>query len=213
MINYIKNSYLFIIIFLLVLLKEPIYKIFIIEKNLYNPLKCEFLVSDYNKLLEFNNIDIIYDTSFINSYIIYKDIYDYLNEITIRGGKDYNFSNNAVIYDNTLIGMIDKVNDNSSIVKLITNKNSKISVKINKSVGVLEYKNNNLYVSNIDNYSNIAKGDLIYTSGLGNIHENIYIGKVKEVYLDNLALEKIILVEYEIDIKKIDYVTVIGGIK
>lgn len=206
---FIKESYLFLFVFIIFLLKEPIYKLFSIEDNLYNPIKCEFLENDYNKLLEFNNIEVIYNNEFINSYIIYKDIYDYMNTITIRGGLDKNFQNNPVIYDNTLIGIISKVNNNSSVVNLITNKASKISVKINDNVGVLEYKNGKLLVSDISNYSNISVGDSIYTSGLGNIHENIYIGTVKNITLNNKDIEKIIEVDYKLDIKNIDYVTVL----
>jgi len=207
--TFIKDSYLFLIVFIIILLKEPIYKLFYIDDNLYNPIKCEFLESDYNKLLEFNNIEVIYNNEFINSYIIYKDIYDYMNTITIRGGLDKNFNNNPVIYDNTLIGVISKVNNNSSIVNLITNKSSKISVKINDFIGVLEYKNGKLLVSNISNYSDISVGDSIYTSGLGNIHENIYIGTVKNIKLNNKNIEKIIEVDYKLNIKNIDYVTVL----
>lgn len=207
--TFIKDSYLFLIVFIIILLKEPIYKLFYIDDNLYNPIKCEFLESDYNKLLEFNNIEVIYNNEFINSYIIYKDIYDYMNTITIRGGLDKHFNNNPVIYDNTLIGVISKVNNNSSIVNLITNKSSKISVKINDFIGVLEYKDGKLLVSNISNYSDISVGDSIYTSGLGNIHENIYIGTVKNIKLNNKNIEKIIEVDYKLNIKNIDYVTVL----
>lgn len=213
MFNFIKNSYMFLIIFLLILLKEPIYKIVNIEENFYTPIKCEFLESDYNKLLEFNNIDIVYNTNFVNSYIIYKDIYDYMEVITIRGGLDKGFNNNPVIYDNTLVGVIKKVNENSSIVNLITNKDSKISVKINDSIGVLEYIDGKLQVNNISNYNNISIGDQIHTSGLGSIHENIYIGTVKNITSKNNEIEKSIEVDYKLDIKNIDFVTVIGGIE
>ena len=209
----IKESYLFIILFILIILKEPIYKLININSNIYNPIKCEFLEDDYNKLLEFNEINYIYDTEFYNSYIIYKDLYNYLNEITIRGGKDNNFDNNPVIYDNTLVGIISKVNENSSVVNLITNKNSKVSVKINEEIGVLEYNNGYLIVSDISNYSNISIGDDVYTSGLGNIHENIYIGNVKNIILDNKDIEKQIIVDYKLNIKDIDFVTVMGDKK
>lgn len=209
--NLIKDNYLFIILFLIIILKQPIYKIFKLEKNDYTPIKCSFIESDYNKLLEFNNIDLIYESDYINSYIIYKDIYNYMNEITIRGGLDLNLNNNAVIYDNTLVGIIDKVNNNSSIIKLITNKKSKISVKINDNIGILEYKDNELIVSNISNYSDITEGDYIYTSGLGNIHENIFIGVVKSIKLDNKKIEKIISVDYKLNIKDINYVTILRG--
>ena len=200
---------MFLFLFVLIVLKDPIYKLFTLEEKVYNTTQCQFLEDDYNKLLEFSKIDLIYESNYVNSYIIYKDIYNYMNEITIRGGRDLNFKNNPVIYDNTLIGVIDKVNQNSSIVKLITNKNSKISVKINEEIGILEYKKGNLIVSNISNYSNISIGDSIYTSGLGNIHENIYIGEVKNIELDNKNIEKIITVNHKLNIKNIDYITVL----
>lgn len=207
--KFLKESYLFLILFVIILLKEPIYNLFKIENDLYHPIKCEFLESDYNKLLEFNNIEVVYQSNYTNSYIIYKDIYNYMNVITIRGGIDQNFKNNPVIYDNTLIGIISKVNKNSSIVKLITNKDSKISVKINDFVGVLENSKGKLIVSNIPNYSNISIGDNIYTSGLGNIHENIFIGTVKNITLKDNQLEKIVEIDYKLNIKDIDYVTVL----
>lgn len=208
----IKDSYLFLIVFLIILLKEPIYKFFTIKDNIYTNFKCQILEDDYNKLLEFSEINYIYESDYINSVIIYKDIYNYMNEITIRGGKDYNLKKYPVIYDNTLIGVIDKVNNNSSVVKLLTNKDSNISVKINDEVGVLKYVNNKLVVSNISNYSNIKLGDQIFTSGLGNIHENIYIGEVKNITLDSKNIEKLIEVNYKINIKDINYVTIMKEI-
>ena len=207
--KFIKESYLFLILFVIIVLKEPIYKLINIEDNVYNKLECEFLKQDYDKLLEFNSIDVNYDYKFTNSYIIYKDIYDYLNEITIRGGADKGFDKYPVIYDNTLVGIIDKVNKNSSIVKLVTNKDSKISVKINEEIGVLENIKGSLIVSDISNYSNINIGDMVYTSGLGTTHENIYIGLVKDIKLDDKGIEKSILVDYSLNIKDIDYVTVL----
>jgi len=136
-------------------------------------------------------------------------MYNYLNEITISGGTEDGFQNNPVVYDNTLIGIIKKSNKNSSIVTLITNKNSEISVKVNKDIGILMANNNKLYVKNISNYSDINIGDVVYTSGLGNIEENIFIGTVKNIKLDNKKIEKIIEVDYKINIKNIGYVSVL----
>jgi cell shape-determining protein MreC len=205
----IKNNYLFIILFILIIIKDPIYRLYKIKDNIYTPLVCSIKEDDYNKLLEFNEIDYIYESNYINTYIIYKDIYNYMNEITIRGGKDKNLSNNVVVYDNTLLGIIDRVDKTSSIVKLLTNKRSKISVKINDEIGVLQYIKGNLIVNNISNYSNIKIGDMIYTSGLGIVKENIYIGTVKDIKFDNKNIGKIIYVDYQLNIKDIDYVTVI----
>lgn len=207
--KFISESYLFIILFLIIILKEPIYKVFTIKDNMYTTTKCNILEKDYNKLLEFSEIDSIYNSNYINTVVIYKDIYNYMNEITIRGGLDKGLFNNPVIYDNTLVGFIKKVNKNSSIVSLITNKDSKVSVIINDEIGLLDYVNNQLVVRNINNYGNVNIGDYVYTSGLGNIKENIFIGEVKDIVLDNKNIEKKIIVDYKLNIKDIDYVTVI----
>ena len=207
--KFIQDSYLFIILFLIFLLKEPIYKLFTIKDNVYTPMRCSITEDEYNKLLEFNEIDLIYETDYLNTYIIYKDIYNYLNEITIRGGKDQNLKNNPVIYDNTLVGVIDKVNKNTSIVKLITNNKSKISVKINEEVGILMMDDGILTVQNISNNSNILVGDHIYTSGIGITKENIYIGTVKEIKKNTSGIEEVIIVDYQLNIKDLLYVTVI----
>jgi len=204
----IKESYLFLILFFLVLLKEPLINMINIDINKCN-YDYEILLNEYNKILNFSKIDVIYKVDYINTYILNKNIYNYLNEITIKGGNDLKLNNNPVIYNNTLVGIVSKVNKNTSIVKLLTNNNSKISVKINNEVGLLKYKNNELIVENISNYSTISIGDKIYTSGLGNIKENIYIGTVKNIKLNNKNIEKTIIVSYDIDIKDINYITIL----
>ena len=83
MTNFIKNNYLFLVLFLLLLFKEPIYELFTIKEDEYNLTKCKITEDDYNKLLEFNEIDYIYDSKYLNSYVIYKDIYNYLEEIIL----------------------------------------------------------------------------------------------------------------------------------
>jgi len=203
-----KENYLFLVLFLLAILKEPIYKIIKLEEVKCN-LDCKYLEEDYNKLLEFSNIKMQYESDYLNAYIIYKDMYNFMNEIIIRGGDDLALSGNPVIYNNTLLGIITDVYENSSKVRLLTNKKSKVSVKINNEYGVLEYENNNLIVRDINNYSNINLGDEIYTSGLGNIRENIYIGKVSSIKIDNKNIEKIITVDYKLDIKNINFVTIL----
>lgn len=207
--NIFKNNYIFLIFFIIFLLKEPIYKLININNKAYTTIKCEYLENDYNKLLEFNEIDMVYNLNYINTYIIYKDIYNYMNEITIKGGKDKRFNNNLVLYDNTLLGIITEVKNNSSIVTLLTNNKSKISVKINNEIGVLEFNNNELIINNISNYSDINIGDSVYTSGFGNVEENIFIGTVKSIIMDNKQIEKHIEINYNLNIKDIDYVTVL----
>ena len=72
----IKDNYLFLFLFLILLLKEPIYNILTIKDNIYTPLRCNLEENAYNKLLEFSKIDYIYESDYLNTLIIYKDIYN-----------------------------------------------------------------------------------------------------------------------------------------
>lgn len=205
------NRYtIFIIFLILFIFKDYLYSLINIKEiQIDNCIYLKNIEKNYEELLEFSNIEINYNIDYLNSYIIYKDIYNYLKEVTILGGKDKNLKENyPVIFNNTLVGTIKKVNKTTSIVKLITNNESILSVKINNEIGILEY-DNTLKITGISNYGNIAIGDEIYTSGFGNIPENIYIGKVKDIILDNKNIEKIIYLDYSIDLKGINYVTIL----
>lgn len=205
------NRYTILIIFLILFIfKDYLYSLINIKEiQIDNCIYLKNIEKNYEELLEFSNIEINYNIDYLNSYIIYKDIYNYLKEVTILGGKDKNLKeNDPVIFNNTLVGTIKKVNKTTSIVKLITNNESILSVKINNEIGILEY-DNTLKITGISNYGNIAIGDEIYTSGFGNIPENIYIGKVKDIILDSKNIEKIIYLDYSIDLKGINYVTIL----
>ena len=47
--------------------------------------------------------------------------------------------------------------------------------------------------------------DEIYTSGLGNLPDNIYIGKVKSINLNNTEIEKVVEVNIKDRLEKLDY--------
>lgn len=205
------NRYTILIIFLMLFIfKDYLYSLINLKEiQIDNCIYLKNIEKNYEELLEFSNIEINYNIDYLNSYIIYKDIYNYLKEVTILGGKDKNLKeNDPVIFNNTLVGTIKKVNKTTSIVKLITNNESILSVKINNEIGILEY-DNTLKITGISNYGNIAIGDEIYTSGFGNIPENIYIGKVKDIILDSKNIEKIIYLDYSIDLNGINYVTIL----
>ena len=209
--RFIKKYNILLILFILIILINSITKILKptsveVDDSLY----IKELENRYNELLKLNNIDNTYKLDYFNSYIIYKDIYNYNSEITISGGSNYNFKvKDLVIYNNTLIGVISKVNKSTSIVRLLRNKDTLISVKINNEIGVLKYKNDSLVVENINNYGVISKGDKVYTSGIGNSLNNIYIGNIFNIELDKKGIEKLIYLDNQININDINYVTVI----
>ena len=62
-----------------------------------------------------------------------------------------------------------------------------------------------LIVTNINNYEKVNVDDEIYTSGLGNLPDNIYIGKVKSINLNNTEIEKVVEVNINDRLEKLDY--------
>lgn len=180
-----------------------------------NPnLDTDKIVLNYDKHLkeELDNIKKLYNIEYndnldlIVSRVKYRDVYEYSNTLTIfKGFKDGVEKGDAIITNHGLIGTISKTYDNYSIVNLITNKSSNISVLINEAVGVLKMDNNNLVVTNISNYQNVNVGDKIYTSGLGILPSNIYIGKVSSVSLNETEIEKHVIVDIENRLDKLDY--------
>lgn len=178
------------------------------------------IVVDYNKYLkdELDSIRIINDIKIddnldlIVSRVKYRNVYEYSDTLTIfKGFKNNVFKGDVVLNNDGLIGVISKSYEYYSVVTLLTNKDTNISVKINDAVGVLKCVDGKLVVSDINNYGVLEENDFVYTSGLGNLPVNIYIGKVKSVSLNNTEIEKVILVDINDRLEKLDYVFVRGN--
>lgn len=214
MIKKYKDYIILLGVFLLFLFASQINRFLIAINPNLNTSK---IVINYDKHLkeELDNIKKIKDIDFndnldiIVSRVKYRDVYEYSNTLTIFKGSKNNINvGDAVLTNNGLVGVIGKTYDYYSVVSLITNKKSNISVKINDAVGVLKLENGKLVVTSINNYKNISIGDEIYTSGLGNLPDNIYVGKVKKVSLNDTEIEKVIEVDIENRLDTLDYLFV-----
>ena len=168
-----------------------------IEKD-YIVLENQELKKELKKLS-----DIEYKEGVISKVII-RDLYSFYDEVLLNVGEDKVNEKDVVIVEDSLIGIIDKVNKNTSNVKLLSS-NFNISVKINNVYGNF----NNGIVTMIDKYSDIKKGDLVYTSGLDEVLGDIYIGKVSKVSEDKENLGLIVEVKYK-DNYDLNYVIVKG---
>lgn len=216
--QFIKNSGILLLFFIIFLFKESLYGLLIKSNNLISinsnitVTKETYYEKEYNKLLYMFKIPIKSEYEYTFSKILYRDIYDYYEEMTILKGKNDNLEiNAAVINDLGLVGVIKKVNKNSSVVNFLTNKNSQISVKVNNCYGILKYQNQKLIIDAINNYEDIEIGDEVSTSGIGNLPADIKIGKVNKVSFDNLGIKKRIVVEPYVDFDNITYVAIIKG--
>ena len=212
-----KNKYtemiLIILLFSLIVTKDVVTsfadKTEIINE-VYN-LNLQNILSDYQDLLKVNDLKIV-NNSYILSKVNYRNINDFWQYISInKGAKDNVLEKRAVVNNIGLVGIIDKVDNYSSRVMLITNSKINISVKINNSYGILTAKNNTLYLENIIGDVNIKIGDKVYTSGLTEIPENILVGTIKKTKQDDLELQKMFELTPAVTLKNIDYVAILEG--
>lgn len=169
------------------------------------------LKSDYEELLNYYNLPINPSPNIIISKVKFRNVYSFKDELVIyKGFKDKVAVGDAVVNNDGLVGVIKKTFEHDSIVELLTNKNSEISVKINDAYGILKY-DDNVIVDSLNVSENISVGDKIYTSGIGNLPGNILIGEVSKINLNNNKIEKVIEVSLKADLNKINYLYIYGG--
>ena len=211
MIKKYKDYILLLIIFLLFIFSGSINRFLIAINPNLDTKNIElnydkYLKDELDNIKKINNIEFNDDLDLQVSRVKYRNVYEFSDTLTIyKGFKNNVFVNDVVLNNDGLIGIVTKTYDYYSIVTLITNKNSNISVKINDAIGILKTINNTLVVTNINNYEKVNVDDEIYTSGLGNLPDNIYIGKVKSINLNNTEIEKVVEVNINDRLEKLDY--------
>lgn len=175
------------------------------------------LKEELNKVLQLNNLDKYLDYDYLKSSILLRNTYDFNNSIIIRYGKDKNIKKGmAVVNEEGLIGIINKVNKKSSEVKLITSDDINISIKIDENYGTLKSYDEDkklLLASGFNNYEIIMKKDDVYTSGLGLIPEGLYIGNVAATKFTNSNIEQSVNISSKVNFNNLKYVAIIKGIK
>ena len=212
MIKKYKDYILLLIIFLLFIFSGSINRFLIAINPNLDTKNIElnydkYLKEELDNIKKINNIEFNNDLNLQVSRVKYRNVYEYSDTLIIyKGFKNNVFINDVVLNNDGLIGIVTKTYDYYSIVTLITNKSSNISVKINDAIGILKVIDNTLVVTNINNYEKVNVDDEIYTSGLGNLPDNIYISKVKSINLNNTEIEKVVEVNINDRLEKLDYV-------
>ncbi len=215
MIKKYKDYIILLIVFLLIIFGSNI-NAFLrsfdnnLNSNNINNNYCTSLENDYNELLKINDFKITSELNLVVSKVMLRDIYEFSDTLTIYKGTNAGIKEgNAVITDKGLIGVVSKVNKESSVVELITNKSSNISVRIGSSYGILNMQDNSLIVSDLSMYDDVFIGEEVYTSGIGNLPGDIYIGNVIDIKANNTEIEKILEVSPVVDLSMINYVMVV----
>ena len=185
------------------------------KNNNKQVLKSE--IKELKKILDLKDTYTNYELE--NASVTVRNKSYWLDNLIIDKGKKNGIKKDmAVITDNGLIGIISKVYNSSSEVRLITTNNkNKITIYIETEggdvVGYIDKYNKDkkeLVIKDIDKNSNIKVGDKVMTSGMNKVFpKGIYIGEVKDVKQDENNLSKIVYVEIKQNLNKIHYVAVV----
>ena len=187
-----------------------------IQKNVNKELEDE--IEELKEVLELNKTMTEYDT--VNATILSRNKSYWFNTIMIDKGTSSGIEENmAVITKNGFIGKISKAYQNSSEVKLITSDdiNFKVGVAIRTNgidhyaiMNGYDHDNNQMIVNGIDKTTTINKGDIVLTSGLGEMFPaGISIGEVEEIKSDKDNLSKILYIKTKQNFNDMHYVTVL----
>lgn len=186
-----------------------------------------------NKLLEYDKLKEENDRlrevlNFKNS----KDSYEYIGTEIIgysgesfsdgyiidKGENDGLKKDMVVISDKGLVGQVTSTGSNWAIVQSLLNENIAVSVMVNstrETTGILKgyvtRTNNGLTkVTNLPLDSEIKEGDVILTSGLGQIYpKEVKIGEVVSVESDEIKVMKTAIVKPYVDFNKLEELFVI----
>jgi len=137
-----------------------------------------------NRLRELLNLKQTRSESLILGEVLSRGTGYYQNSWRINLGlKDSLSTNMPVLTNNGLVGKIAKVYPTSSLLQILTDPNSRVSVLNQRSreVGVLGSQGLNYLVALFPPQSNIKTGDVLVTSGLGGVFpKGLHIGVIKK---------------------------------
>ncbi len=183
---------------------EPIEKYVLEIENQTLRQELNYYLQDINSKLYTN-----YDYKI--SKLLFNNPYNLFNTGTILlGSKDDIVKDMVVLYQDNLIGTIDRVYSNISYIELLNNKDY-FPIRINDNIGSIcdfNNKNKTYKICNIDNYGNIKIGDIVYTSNYSAYPQNIKVGVVSDIKKED-KIEKEVYMKNNLDYKNINYVVVI----
>ena len=218
------NVFVVILLLLMILFRD---NVLIIFNNVYNLFrkqndykeaeilvleeKVKYLENEYNELNNFKkSLSLYANYNYLVTRVIFRENYFYNAKLILEGGSDDKIkSGMAVINENGLVGIIGDVYKNTCELILLSNVKN-LSVNINGTYGKLIYEDNLFKIKDISRDANINLNDEVYTSTLGNIKEQIYIGKVDS--FKDKTIEKEIVIESDVDFLNLNYLLIVGDL-
>ena len=143
-------------------------------------------------------------------------------ELTVNVGSQQGATTNMlVVAGGGLVGSVEKVEDNSTVVNLLTNAENteKISVKIQHGSSIIygiiigyDKEKELLKISQLNSNSDISQGDKVVTGGLGNFNAtDISVGEVVSVTHSTDYLTREVMVKLHADPMNLKVVELVGN--
>ncbi len=143
---------------------------------------------------------------------------NWFNYYTIdKGSLDGITKNSMVVTDEGLVGKVNEVGFNWSIVITLIDASSSVGARVVRTGDVALVVGDNAYEKSglckmtfINKDSQIVVGDIIETSGLGGVYApGIAIGRVKDIVDDSTGVTRHAIIEPLVDLKNVHHVLVV----
>ncbi len=203
--KFIKNSYLFLILFIIVISKNYILSFFarIPDVN----IKDAYIQSLEDEIEEIKLIEnTSYKDEFYYGKVIYQNPYK-KGFISIVTGSKKVKKGDLVLSDSVLIGVINKVDKKTAEVKTIYAEDFALPVRINNCYGILK----NDTIEGIDKYCPVGESDEVYTSDLSPFNEKFLIGTINKVIKDKNGISDTYILKPMKNFSNLNYLIIIGG--
>ncbi|GAK30615.1 rod shape-determining protein MreC [Weissella oryzae SG25] len=161
------------------------------------------------------------DFKVVNAVVISRSPSNWQSQIIINKGTDAGLKRNmSVMGSGGLVGRIVQVNTTNSKVELISDNSqtaNRFAIRVATSNGEVvdgiisgfNQTKNEIIMSNITSQTEVKKGDMVTTSGLGGVTPSgLYVGKVDAVTKDEGGVSKQILIKPATDFNNIPVVSV-----
>jgi len=178
-----------------------------LEENILIKEEYDTLKKEYDELLNFYELWEENKIEGTVSKVILRDPYTFFDKITILKGSEEGINaGDVVLNEKGFIGEVIRTGHHFSEVELFTSRNSKLSVKIKNSYGILSKEQDELIVKNITSKEEIQNGDLVTTSNFSDLPPDIPIGIVEEVKAS--SIEQTLKIKPLISLNEINYVII-----
>ena len=202
--KFIKNSYLFLILFILIIAKNYVLGFF---TRLPEPVIKDSYVETLEA--EIANINLIKNNNYKNNFYYAKVLY--LNPykpgyINILIDSENIKTGDLVISDSALLGTIANVKNKQAEVKTLYAEDFLLQVSINNCYGILK----NDKIETIDNYCPIKIGDEVY-SAQSFLQDKILVGTIQDIIKDKNKVSNTYVLKPLKNFSNLNYLIVIGG--